>query len=203
MRTALLASLAIALALSQASCGSEEIAEVDADREFQERELIDAAIADLEALQANPEQADIATAAIGRYLRAKEQAREFNESQAEQLGVADTDDLPPGTGVLADDELLDPAREVVPSLFGPTGKAVAPEDLREFHAAASDDLVAAMRPAIVGPADLLIARASRYGLDATYPDRDGLTRGELVSDAATALEPYWPDLASELRGVAG
>ena len=204
LRPLILISLFLAFALGQASCGGTEVPEIDANYELQERARIDAAIADLDVLRADPEQGQIAAAAIGRYLRARDEARRFNESLGEELGIEEGDELPPGVApVIADDELLNPAREAVPSLFGPTGEAVVPEDLRQFRAAAASDLVAAMRPAVADPAELLLARATRESLDAIYPDRDGLTRHELVADAAAALEPYWPDLASELESAIG
>ena len=203
-RPRILISLLLAFALLPASCGGEEVPEIDANYELQERERIDSAIVDLDALRADPDQAQIAAAAIGHYLRARDEAGQFNESLGEELGIEEGDELPPGVApVIADDELLNPAREAVPSLFGPSGEAIVPEDLRQFRAAAASDLVAAMRPVVADPAELPLARATLESLNATYPDRDGLMRRELVADAAAALEPYWPDLASELESAIG
>jgi hypothetical protein len=189
-------ALALAVAFGLASCGGgEEIAQVDAEQELQERAQIDAAIADLKALEADPGRARVARKAIDQYLRAKRKAERFNQ----QVG-AEQDDNPIGAPlVTAKDTILDPAREVVPSLFGPTGKAVVPEDLSQFRDAPADDFAGAIRPAVAGPVELLTTRATRYGLDATYPDSDGLTRRELLTAAASAVEPYWPDLAAELE----
>ena len=111
-RLRILISLLLAFALLPASCGGEEVPEIDANYELQERERIDSAIADLDALRADPDQAQIAAAAIGHYLRARDEAGQFNESLGEELGIEEGDELPPGVApVIADDELLNPARE--------------------------------------------------------------------------------------------
>lgn len=191
--------ITLVLALAFASCGGDgEIARVDAEFELEQRGQIDAAIADLKALRADPGRALIARKSIDRYLRAKREAERFNR----QVGIEGDDAAPPAVPpVIADDKVLDPARKEVPSLFGPSGKAVVPEDLRQFRREAAGDLAGAIRPAVAGPVELLTARAVGYGADATYPDSDGLTRGELIAGAAVAIKPYWPDLAAELEGV--
>ena len=108
-------SITVALALGIASCGAEEIAQVDAEYELEQRAQIDAAIADLEALKADPRRAQVASDAIDRYLFAKREVRRFNRA----VGL---DDAPPGSPtVIADDRFLDPARREVPSL-GLTGR---------------------------------------------------------------------------------
>ena len=190
-------SITVALALGIASCGAEEIAQVDAEYELEQRAQIDAAIADLEALKADPRRAQVASDAIDRYLFAKREVRRFN--RAVRL-----DDAPPGSPtVIADDRFLDPARREVPSLFGPDGQAIVPADLRRFRRAVSDDPADALRPVVAGPVELLMTRARLSGLDATYPDDDGLTRREVIADAASVLEPFWPGLAAELERVLG
>ncbi|MBK5096817.1 MAG: hypothetical protein JJE01_03460 [Gemmatimonadetes bacterium] len=197
MKRIILITLVLAFAL--ASCGGDgEIAQVDAEFEIQERGQIDAAITDLKALRADPGRALVARESIDRYLRAGRVAERFNK----EVGIEGDDGAPIAVPpVIAEDKILDPARKEVPSLFGPSGKAIVPEDLRQFPREAADDLAAAIRPAVAGPVELLIARARRYGPDATYPDSDGLTRGELIAGAAVAVKPYWPDLAAELEGV--
>jgi hypothetical protein len=179
------------------SCGAEEIARVDAEYELEQRALIDAAIADLEALKADPRRAQTASDAIDMYLFAKREVRRFNR----EVGL---DNAPPGSPtVIADDQFLDPARRQVPSLFGPDGQAVIPENLRLFRGAVSDDPAAALRPVVADSVELLMTRARLAGLDATYPGEDGLTRRDVIADAASAVKPYWPGLAAQLDRVLG
>lgn len=191
-----LVAIAVTLALGIMSCGSEEIARVDAEFELEQREQIDVVVADLEALTADPRRGRIAGESIGEYLSARREAKRFNRALEGATEDADPGGLP---SVIAEDSALDPARRQVPSLFGPTGKAIVPEDLRRFRRAVGDDPAVALRPVVADPVDLLTTRARLYGLDAIYPDQDGLTRREVIADAASVVEPYWPGLAAELR----
>jgi hypothetical protein len=200
VRKIIVIPIAFALALGIVSCGTEEIAQVDAEFELRERAQIDAAITDLEALQADPGRAQSARESIGRYLRARREAKRFNKEVELQGGDGNPQGLP---AVVADDQVLDTARGVVPSLFGPSGNTVVPEDLRRFRGAAADEPARALRPVVVGPVELLTARARLYGLDSTYPDRDGLTRREVIEGAASAVAPHWPGLAAELERALG
>ena len=195
----ILIPLALGITLGLASCGGdEEIDRVDAEYEIQQRAQIDAAIIDLKTLRAHPKRALIVRESIDRYLRARRQAKRFNE----EIAIEGGDGAPiAAPAVIADDEVLGPAKKEVPSLFGPNGKSIVPEDLRQFRKNAANDFASALRPAAAGPAELLTARASRYGLDATYPDSDGLTRRELITGAASAVESYWPGLAAGLEGA--
>ncbi len=195
MRTTAFIPIFAVLLLAVASCGTDEIARVDAEYELEQRAQIDAAVADLEAIVADPARGRVAAESIDRYLRARDRAKRFNEAVAPEGEDGGSPALPL---VLADDQVLDPARQAVPSLFGPTGKAIVPEDLRRFRRAVAEDLAAALRPVVADSVELLTAR-TRYGLDATYPDQGGMTRRELISDAASVLEPYWPDLTAELQ----
>lgn len=192
--------VALVLTLGVVSCGANEIARVDAEFELRERAQIDAAIADLEALGADPERALTARESIGIYLRAIREARRFDREVEVEGGDGAGPALPL---VVADDQVLDPARREVPSLFGPSGKTVVPEDLRRFRRAAANDPAGALRPVVAGPVELLTTRAGLYGLDATYPDSEGLTRREVIAGAASAVEPYWPDLAADLERALG
>ena len=196
MKQFILIPVALTVALGFVSCGDEEIARVDAEFELEQRAQIDAAIADLQALRASPGRGQIASDSIDRYLRAKREAERFNRS----VEVEGENGSPP---VIADDRVLDPSRRAVPSLFGPTGKAIVPEDLRRFRRAVADDPASALRPVVADSVELLAARARLYGLDAAYPDQDGLTRRDVIADAASVLEPYWPGLTVELERALG